>query len=128
MRTELSQTPDPPPAGAAPADRDRPFARTPNAERFLLESDALRRRQLQTSALHGSGRVWRDRARVWPAVVAGFVLIAVIIGGIAVRGAYHRQKEIQQERDRRLNPSPTLTVSPSGRGTPPPSVGPSSRR
>lgn len=124
MQTEPSQTSDPP-----RPDRDRPFARTPNAERFLLESDALRRRQLQTSALHGSGRVWRDRARVWPAVVVGFVLIAVIIGGIAVRGAFIKQKEIEQERNRRLTPpSPTLTVSPSGRITPPPSVRPSSRR
>lgn len=97
-----------------PTDQSRPFARTPHAERFLLESDALRRRQLQTSALHGSGRVWRDRTRAWPAVLVGFVLIAVIIGGIAVHGAFLRQQEIQRERDRRLiPPSPAPTVSAS---------------
>jgi hypothetical protein len=70
-----------------------PFRHTPNAERYLLEADSLRRRQLRSALLHGSRRTWRDRRRVWPAVVAGLVLVAVIAAAIAVYGAFRQQQE-----------------------------------
>lgn len=81
------------PGPAPPA----PFQRTPNAERYLLEADSLRRRQLQSALLHGSARTWRDRRRIWPAVVAGLVVAAVIAAGIAVYGAFRQQQEQQRE-------------------------------
>ena len=79
---------------------DTPFARTPNAEKYLLESDNLRRRQLRSALLHGSSRVWRERQRVWPAVVGGVVVVAVIVAAIAVLGAFQRQREINDEQKR----------------------------
>ncbi len=79
---------------------DTPFARTPNAEKYLLESDNLRRRQLRSALLHGSSRVWRERQRVWPAVVGGVVVVAVIVAAIAVLGAFQRQREINDEEKR----------------------------
>lgn len=84
--------------GAAPT----PFGSTPNAERYLLEADNLRRRQLRSALLHGSSRTWRDRRRIWPAVIAGIVLTAIIVTAIAVTGTfrnYQRQQE-QEERER----------------------------
>jgi hypothetical protein len=83
---------------------DTPFARTPNAERYLLESDNLRRRQLRSALLHGSSRVWRERQRVWPPVVGGIVVVAVIVAAIAVSGAFQRQREINDEEKRRRAP------------------------
>ncbi|HET8684453.1 MAG TPA: hypothetical protein VFM54_21655, partial [Micromonosporaceae bacterium] len=58
------------PGHAVPPDGERPapapFVTTPNAERYLLEADSLRRRQLRSALLHGSTRVWRERRRIWP--------------------------------------------------------------
>jgi hypothetical protein len=79
---------------------ETPFARTPHAERYLLESDNLRRRQLRSALLHGSARVWRERPRVWPAVLGGLVVVAVIVAVIAVHAAFERQREIT-EREKR---------------------------
>lgn len=59
---------------------------TPNAEKYLLEADALRRRQLVSALLHGSRRTWREQRRIWPAIVAGIVVVAVIV---AVFGVLH---------------------------------------
>jgi hypothetical protein len=89
---------------------DTPFARTPNAEKYLLESDNLRRRQLRSALLHGSSRVWRERQRVWPAVVGGIVVVAVITAAIAVFGAFQRQQEINDEERRRRLSAPVLAV------------------
>lgn len=58
--------------------------KTPNAERYLLEADALRRRQLRSALLHGSSRTWRDNRRIWPGIVAGIVVVAVILAVFAV--------------------------------------------
>jgi len=78
------------------------FARTPHAERYLLESDGLRRRQLRSALLHGSTRVWRERPRVWPAVLGGIVVVAVIVAVIAVHAAFERQRDItNRERQQR---------------------------
>jgi hypothetical protein len=73
------------------------FVTTPNAERYLIESDNLRRRQLRTALLHGSGRSWRESSRIWPAVLVGFVVVAVVVAAIAVHGAFQRQQRIADE-------------------------------
>jgi negative regulator of sigma E activity len=78
---------------------------TPNAERYLLESANLRRRQLQAAMLHGSGRSWRQRSRVWPAVVAGLAVAAVVVAVIGVLGAFHRQEQLNQEPTRQPSPA-----------------------
>ncbi|MGA8115981.1 MAG: hypothetical protein WCA46_20170 [Actinocatenispora sp.] len=103
------------PEGTA-ADR-QPFLMTPNAEKYLIEADSLRRRQLRSSLLHGSTRTWRDRRRIWPAVLTGVIVVAMIVAAIAVAGAFHRQAENerrqQQEQERQqqqLRPSPLPSV------------------
>ncbi|MDQ3484607.1 MAG: hypothetical protein M3445_04235 [Actinomycetota bacterium] len=70
---------------------------TPNAERYLLEADALRRRQLRSALLHGSGRTWRDNRRIWPGVVAGIVVVAVILASFAVAKAIANKKKDDAE-------------------------------
>ncbi len=62
---------------------------TPNAEKYLLEADALRRRQLVSALLHGSRRTWRDQRRIWPSVVAGIVVVAIIVAVFGVLRAVH---------------------------------------
>jgi hypothetical protein len=77
------------PAAVSPAAAPAPpFAGIPHPERYLLAADDLRRRQLCAALLHGSGRSWRDRRRIWPAVVAGLVVVAVIAAGTAVHAAF----------------------------------------
>jgi hypothetical protein len=104
---------DPARSGSVPT----PFSDTPNAERFLLEADTLRRRQLRSALLHGSSRTWRDRRRIWPAVIAGIVLVAIISAAIAVYGAFeaHQRQREQQERERqeRLENPQGLAALPS---------------
>lgn len=74
-----------------------PFVSTPYAEKYLIESDNLRRRQLRAALLHGSGRTWRENRRLWPAVLAGLVAVAIIVASIAVHGAFQRQQRIADE-------------------------------
>jgi hypothetical protein len=93
-------------SGTAP----QPFARTPNAERYLLESDNLRRRQLRSALLHGSTRVWRERQRVWPAALGGLIVVAVIVAAIAVSGAFQRQREITEQERRKRQPAPAAAA------------------
>lgn len=83
----------------SPPDQPAPFVSTPNAERYLLEADNLRRRQLHSALLHGTSRTWRDRRRIWPAMVAGIVVVAVISAAIAIYGAFQQQQRQQQEKD-----------------------------
>jgi hypothetical protein len=90
-----------------PADRPpAPFVSTPNAERYLLEADTLRRRQLRSALLHGSSRTWRDRRRIWPAVVAGIIVVAVIAAAIAVHGAFEQQRRQPGQDQGRPGPEP----------------------
>ncbi|MFC6149456.1 MULTISPECIES: ABC transporter permease [Mumia] len=105
------QRPVPAPPGA--------LARTPNAEKYVLEADALRRRQLRSALLHGTRRTWREHRSTWPAVIAGVIVVAVIVAGLAVTHAYQRQRDIQdrQERERASISTPTASATPT---TPPP--------
>jgi len=73
---------------------------TPNAERYLLEADSLRRRQLRSAMLHGSSRTWRDRRRIWPAVIAGIILSAIIAAAIAITGTFQQQQRLRDQERR----------------------------
>jgi len=83
-----------------------PFARTPNAEKYLLEAEGLRRRQLRTALLHGSRRTWRRRTRVWPSVATGAVALAVLLAAIGVHQAFEQQTQINQERQQPASRTP----------------------
>lgn len=90
--------PSPPP----PADPDphlpEAFHYTPDEEKYVLQADALRHRQLRSAILYGSSRYWRRRQRVWPAVIGGVILTALVCGVIALIGAFDRQQEVNEER------------------------------
>lgn len=89
-------TAPPSPTGPQPP----PFVATPNAERYLLEADNLRRRQLRSALLHGSSRTWRDRRRIWPAVIVGIILAAIIAAAIAITGTFQQQQRLREEERR----------------------------
>jgi flagellar biosynthesis/type III secretory pathway M-ring protein FliF/YscJ len=93
---------------------------TPNAERYVLEADAMRRRQLRSALLHGSRRTWRDHPRTWPAVVVGIIVVAVIIAGLAVTEAFKKtsENEKKQEQDRQ-KPAATAPAVPGPAATSP---------
>lgn len=74
-----------------------PGFETPNAERYVLEADAMRRRQLRSALLHGSTRTWREHRRVWPAVVAGIIVAAVIVAAMGVTGAFRQEQENEEQ-------------------------------
>lgn len=70
----------------------------PHADRHLLALHALRQRQIRASFLHAGRRTWRDRRRIWPAVVVALALVALIIAGTSVVAAFARQQRIEGER------------------------------
>lgn len=88
------QEPGPPPPTPLPAA----FQSTPDTERYVLQADALRRRQLRAAILYGSSRYWRVRQRVWPSVVIGFIVASVLAAAIVVFGAFQAQRELNEER------------------------------
>jgi hypothetical protein len=90
------------------------FDRTPNAEKYVLEADALRRRQLRSALLHGSSHTWRERRNVWPAAIGGLVAVIVIVAVVAIVGAFQRQQEIDERKARQNNP-PAVTTPASRR-------------
>lgn len=67
-------------------------------ERVVLDAAALRRRQLCVAFLHGSARSWRVRRRIWPAAVAGLLLMAIAIAAMAVAAAFAAQQQLDRER------------------------------
>jgi hypothetical protein len=87
--------PDPPPRTSEPPPA--PEFDIPNAEKYMLEADVMRRRQLRSALLHGSTRTWREHRRVWPGVVAGLVAGGLIIAVLAVKTAYDKDKESEQD-------------------------------
>ncbi|WP_028648835.1 hypothetical protein [Nocardiopsis sp. CNT312] len=89
--------PTPPPADPEP-QLPEAFHYTPDEEKYVLQADALRHRQLRSALLHGSSRYWRRRQQVWPAVIGGLILTALICGVIALIGAFGRQQEVNEER------------------------------
>lgn len=79
-----------------------PLQGTPDAERYVLAADVMRRRQLRSAMLHGSARTWREHRRTWPAVLIGVLVVAVTLAVLAVMDAYSRQKQINEEREQEL--------------------------
>ncbi|MET0766797.1 MAG: hypothetical protein ABWY50_04060 [Aeromicrobium sp.] len=90
-REQPTAPPAPPPALA--------YQNTPNAERYVLEADAMRRRQLRSALLHGSRRTWREHARAWPAVVVGLIVVAVIVAALAVTQAFQKTEENEKKQE-----------------------------
>ncbi|MBR8743573.1 hypothetical protein [Nocardiopsis sp. MG754419] len=90
------------PSSTPPADPDpqlpEAFHYTPDEEKYVLQADALRHRQLRSALLYGSSRYWRRRQRVWPAVIGGLILTALVCGVIALIGAFDRQQEVNEQR------------------------------
>ncbi len=87
----------------------QPTVQPADTERHMLESENLRRRQLRSALLHGSGSTWRKRHRVWPAALSGIVIAAIIVAIIGVSGAFQRQQSILDEEQKRRQPVPTAT-------------------
>lgn len=92
-------TQTPAPAAADPEPQlPEAFHYTPDEEKYVLQADALRHRQLRSALLYGSSRYWRRRQRVWPAVIGGVIVTALVCGVIALMGAFERQQEVNEER------------------------------
>lgn len=90
---------------------------TPDREKYILEADALRRRQLASALVHGTRRSWRERRRVWPSVAAGVVAIALVIAVICVYSAFQTQqandRREEQLRNQPLNTAPAVPGPPA---------------
>jgi hypothetical protein len=91
----MSTTPPEPPTRSSEPPPAPEFD-IPNAEKYMLEADVMRRRQLRSALLHGSTRTWREHRKVWPGVVAGLVAVGLVIAIIAVKSAYDKDKENQE--------------------------------
>lgn len=87
---------------------------TPNAEKYVLEADEMRRRQLRTALLHGTRETWREYKRIWPAVVVGLIVVAVILAGMAVLDAFRVTKKNDEERDRQMQKPPATAPANPG--------------
>jgi hypothetical protein len=62
----------------------------PQADRHLLALHTLTGRQLTTAFLHGSRRSWRERRRIWPAVLVAATIVALLLAGASVLSALGR--------------------------------------
>lgn len=105
-------TPEPPSGGHAPPSGSGPVSalrNTPNAERYVLEADAMRRRQLRSALLHGSRRTWREHQRTWPAVVVGILAAAFIVAGIIVYNAF----QVTEKNTEKQQPPTASVTSPA---------------
>lgn len=80
-------------------------------DKLLLESEALHKRMLIATAVHGSARSWRDRHRSWPALLLGLVVIVLIVAAIAVTHAFRTQSDINDEQRKELGITLTEQVS-----------------
>ena len=87
---------------------------TPNSERYVLEADAMRRRQLRSALLHGSRRTWREHTRIWPAVVVGLIVVAVVVAALAVTEAFKKTEENEKKQQDGQGASPTSAPSVPG--------------
>lgn len=113
----MTTPPEPPETPKKPDYSPPPglaFRNTPNAEKYVLEADAMRRRQMRSALLHGSRKTWRDHARIWPAVVVGIIVVAVIIAALAVTRAFEKTKANQekQEREQQERNAPSAPRTP----------------
>ena len=106
--TEATEGQRPAPVGPRTAMQN-----TPNAERYVLEADAMRRRQLRSALLHGSRRTWREHRRIWPAVVVGLIVVAVVIAALAVTQAFRKTEENERkEKQKQERPTASAPATP----------------
>lgn len=89
------------------------MSNTPNAEKYVLEADSMRRRQLRSALLHGRRRTWREHARAWPAVAIGVIVVGVILAALAVVGAYNKSKNPTTPQLPGVSQAPTPAASAS---------------
>jgi len=115
----MTEPPVPPRTTSGPGSA---MQNTPNAERYVLEADAMRRRQLRSALLHGSRRTWRDHPRTWPAVVVGIIVVAVIIAGLAVTEAFKKTSENEKKEKQQQQPAATAPAVPGPTTTPQPAT------
>jgi flagellar biosynthesis/type III secretory pathway M-ring protein FliF/YscJ len=108
---------EPPPAPPAPPPT-LAYQNTPNAERYVLEADAMRRRQLRSALLHGSRRTWREHSRAWPAVVVGLIVVAVIVAGLAVTQAFQKTEQNEKKQEKQNKPPSSAPLLPGPGATP----------
>jgi hypothetical protein len=101
-------------ATTTPTGVPRAFVTAGNAERYVMEADTLRRRQLCAAFLHGTARGWRYRRRLWIPALAGVVAVAVTVAVIAVANAFVRQTEINQDERRRHSLNRTAQLGTAG--------------
>ena len=105
--TEPTDGHRPPPVGPRTAMQN-----TPNAERYVLEADAMRRRQLRSALLHGSRRTWREHRRIWPALVVGLIVVAVVVAGLAVTEAFRKTEENEKKEQQQDRPPSSAPATP----------------
>ncbi|MGH3505535.1 MAG: hypothetical protein ACRDQA_32280 [Nocardioidaceae bacterium] len=110
-----------PPSPNEPRGQDGPptpwmppnASKTPNAEKYLLEAEGMRRRQMRSALLHGSGRTWRENRRIWPAIVAGVVVVALILAVFGVMKALQQsadEKEQEQQQQQQNQSAPVRSA------------------
>lgn len=95
MSTDTTSSP---PQSESESQLPEAFHYTPDEEKYVLQADALRHRQLRSALLYGSSRYWRRRQRVWPGVIGGLIITGLVCGIIALMGAFERQQEVNEER------------------------------
>ncbi|GAA1085399.1 ABC transporter permease [Nocardiopsis metallicus] len=105
------------PEGPPPTPLPEAFQSTPHTERYVLQADALRRRQLRAAILYGSSRYWRRRHHVWPSVVVGLIAAAVLAAGIVVANAFQVQQELNEQRQQEQTQDPSTPLIPQERTT-----------
>ena len=71
---------------------DPSFAAAPPSDGHILALHELRQRQVRAAFLHGGTRSWRERRRIWPAVVAALVILALVVAAACVLNAFHQQQ------------------------------------
>ncbi len=103
------------PEQPAPTPLPEAFQTTPHTERYVLQADALRRRQLRASILYGSSRYWRQRHHVWPSVVVGLIAAALLAAGIVVANAFQVQQELNDQRQEQNTQDPSVPLIPQER-------------
>jgi hypothetical protein len=99
------QAAQPKPAEAGTDLAPMVMRRTGQSERYVLQAAALRRRQLRAAVLYGSARSWRQRQPLWPAALIGVIAVALIVAGIAVKGAFEKQQQREAEEEAERNAS-----------------------
>ncbi len=99
-------------AGDVEHQSEVPQFSVPNAEKYVLEADTLRRRQLRSALLHGSRRTWRAHLRLWPAVVVGVIVVAVVVAAMAVAIVL---RDAQEDDEGEATPAATATVRATDR-------------